>query len=76
MDGEEKRQNDGVAIKYTTCRGEQAVLLGVCIMAPRRGSISIFFVPIFVTVSGTTSAVFSVCCLLLLMLLVFLNLLY
>lgn len=42
MDGEEKRQNDGVAIKYTTCSGEHAE----CCWNLHYGAISIFFFPI------------------------------
>lgn len=52
MDREEKRQNDGVAIKYTTCSGERAAC---CWESALWLHLLIFFFP----VCGTAASLFS-----------------
>lgn len=52
MDREEKRQNDGVAIKYTTCSGERAAC---CWESALWLHLLIFFLP----VCGTAASLFS-----------------
>lgn len=57
MDREEKRQNDGVAIKYTTCSGERAAC---CWESALWLHLLIFFFP----VCGTAASLSSLFCLL------------